>query len=385
MKQNRFEEHPVKIYLGVFVVFLFVAVAGTEVFLSLSEKDNNVNTIIRHIRLKEHSPSFVRYVVPNDAYMTNTDSLIQKEFKFEVDDDGYIYPSRVHEIPDVTILFLGGSTTENIYVEEQNRFPYLAGKLLEKDGKKINSVNSGVSGNSSMHSINILLNKGLALKPDIAVLMHTINDLVTLLYEKNYWNTNPSRSLLVSSQTQQDADFHYIRNVIRASLPRIYERLRVLKNKYLREGHARGDEFAHMRGKRLTINKHEIVDKFENSLLTFIFVCKSNGIMPVLMTQPSRFKEEPDMIIIDTWAHKLGAGIIYKEYKDTYDAMNDKIRELGKTNKTLVIDLARHVPQESAYMYDSVHFNDAGSRYVATLIANQLDQFVTMPKRVQIN
>ena len=72
----------------------------------------------------------------------------------------------------------------------------------------------------------------------------------------------------------------------------------------------------------------------------------------------------------------MGSGITYKEYKDTYDAMNDKIRELGQTNKTLVIDLAQDIPQESAYMYDSVHFNDNGSKYVATLIANQLDRLV---------
>ncbi len=76
-----------------------------------------------------------------------------------------------------------------------NRFPYLAGRLLEQQTHlKVNSYNAGRSGNNSLHSLNILLNKVVNLKPDIVVMMHNINDLAILMYEKTYWNTNPSRS-----------------------------------------------------------------------------------------------------------------------------------------------------------------------------------------------
>ena len=59
---------------------------------------------------------------------------------------------------------------------------------------KVNSYNAGRSGNNTLHSLNILLNKVVNLKPDIVVLMENINDLAILMYEKTYWNTNPSRS-----------------------------------------------------------------------------------------------------------------------------------------------------------------------------------------------
>ena len=53
-------------------------------------------------------------------------------------------PSKVHDHPDLTLAFLGGSTTECIYVDENNRFPYLAGRLIEEQtGLKVNSYNAG--------------------------------------------------------------------------------------------------------------------------------------------------------------------------------------------------------------------------------------------------
>ena len=56
----------------------------------------------------------------------------QKPYVLRVDRQGFIMPSKIHDHPDLTIAFLGGSTTECIYVDEDNRFPYLVGRLLER-------------------------------------------------------------------------------------------------------------------------------------------------------------------------------------------------------------------------------------------------------------
>ena len=97
--------------------------------------------------------------------------------------------------PDLTLVFLGGSTVACIYVDEESRFPSLVGQLLsQQTGKKVTSYNSGVGGNNSLHSLDILLNKIIPLKPDVVVMMHNINDLVALIYDKTYWSNNPTRS-----------------------------------------------------------------------------------------------------------------------------------------------------------------------------------------------
>ena len=91
--------------------------------------------------------------------------------------------------PDKVIVFLGGSTTECMFVDEDHRFPYVAGQILEQEtGAKINSYNGGMSGSNSLNAIDILINKVIPLKPDVVVFMENINDLSTLLYEGTYWN-----------------------------------------------------------------------------------------------------------------------------------------------------------------------------------------------------
>ncbi len=367
MKKNRFEEHSRKILVGVLVVSLFFAVFGVELLLPLITRDEKTSNETRYIRLREHKPSTITYEFPGGPVWSESDSLVKKEYRIEIDKDGYIYPSRIHEQPDITIIFLGGSTTECMFVDEKNRFPYLVGRLLEEEGKKVNSFNSGVAGNHSMHSIDILLNKGLELRPDVAILMQNINDLNILLYETNYWNKNPDRSLLapVSNNLWKN-----MKGAVEARIPRLYKRLATLKKTF----HGQEDEFALLRGKKLHINKQEIIKKFERSLLTFIAICKANGIVPVLMTQANRFKEKPDTIIINSIKALMDFGITYDEYKDIYDAMNDLIRKVGTSNMVLVIDLAKSVPQENVYMSDAVHFNDNGSKYVARLIADRLNE-----------
>jgi len=123
---------------------------------------------------------------------------------------------------------LGGSTTECVYVDEDNRFPYLVGRLLERQTHlKVNSYNAGRSGNNTLHCINVLINKVVNLEPDIVVLMENINDLAILMYDKTYWNNNPSRSPLIEKPPNfktvgQDLEqtFHLVRDLTFPNLSR---------------------------------------------------------------------------------------------------------------------------------------------------------------------
>jgi len=373
--KNIFERNPKKTILVIFMIFLLFLVAGVELVLSLKITDEKKNDLVRYIRLREQTPSTVKYNVPDKKYMSRTDSLIQKKYRLEIDKEGYIYPSRIHENPDLTIIFLGGSSVEGMYVDEKTRFPYLVGRLLEKDGKKVNSFNSGVSGNNSMHSINILLNKGLELKPDVAMMMHNINDIVSLLYDNNYWSNNPSRSLLV--EIKKEPVLLRLKNMIVSTVPKLYEKIQYVKNKIFQTGTI--DEFSHVRGKKIILNKDEIMKKYEKSLLTFIAVCRSNDIIPVLITEPSRFKSVPEKLIYDSFTLKDEFGITYEQFKEVYDSFNDVIRKVGKSNHVTVIDLVNEIPQDRKYMYDCVHFNEYGSQYAAQIIADRLkEMFVSL-------
>jgi hypothetical protein len=190
------ERNPKKV-IGVMVLLAIgVAAVVTEKILAF-RADNLINPvgIKRSIKLREFNPLYRDILVPNQDAMRMSDGLEQKPYVLRVDRQGFIMPSKIHDRPDLTLAFLGGSTTECAYVTEDQRFPYLVGRWLERDTRlKVNSYNAGRSGNNTLHCLNILLNKVVSLKPDIVILMENINDLAILIYEKTYWNTNPSRS-----------------------------------------------------------------------------------------------------------------------------------------------------------------------------------------------
>lgn len=375
-QKSWFERNPKKTLLTVFGVFLVLALAVTEYFLAknLPEK---VQTLKRSIRLKEHAP-FVNGTHRasrkglKKRYGLIVDNLEEKDYAFRTDEDGFIMPCKVHEEPDLSMIFLGGSTTECNFVEEDSRFPYLAGvKLGEKLGKKINSCNAGVSGSNSMHCLDVLLNKVLPMHPDVVFMMENINDVnVMLFFEGAYWNDSPSRSLITTGKQAESGHEQNLWEAFTSNVfPGISYRMRAL---FPSEQNV--DEFEKERRIGL-VTKDVSPSDYEANLATFVTVCQSHDITPVFMTQFNRLADQPD----ETTRKNMRKfeedwGMAYVAYKGLLDAFNESVRKIAREQNVELIDLDRQVPKESAYMYDIVHLNTAGSQLVANIIAEQLAQ-----------
>ena len=307
----------------------------------------------------------------------NYDTLVYKKYTLRIDKNGFIMPSERYVHPDISLVFLGGSTTVCHYLDENLRFPYLTGVLLEnKLGIKINSYNAGRSGNNSLHSIDILLNKIIPLNPQIVLMMHNINDVTTLAYEHSYWNNNMSKSVIIDMNNEITAN--YFRIMRDRLIPNIATQLRIISNKIknkLRADRANEDEFAHIRGKTITINKPEAIEQFEMNLEIFIKICQARKIVPVLMTMPSRLKENPDDLIV--YIFKNGKiNFSYQDCRALFDAFNDSIRNKAKENHIPLIDLAKTIPQEAEYMYDTVHYTETGSKQIAHQVSEHLEPII---------
>ena len=315
------------------------------------------------------------------------DTLVAKKYLMRIDADGFIEPSKKYTNPDMSLVFIGGSTTECRYVDEEHRFPYLVGVLLEQQtGIKINSYNAARSGNHSLNSLDILLNKVFPIKPDIVVMLENINDLTILLYESSYWNRNSSRSVIFDINKEIDANFlkvirdRYIPNLAMA-MHNFDNTIRLLwkSNKKSR------DEFAHIRGKNIIVDKSAMVEQFEMNLQSFIYLCKARNIIPVIMTMPSRFKEKPDKIILDAFNNPP---LDYFQFKQIFDLFNKSILKKAQENNIMVIDLAKEIPQENEFMYDIVHYTDKGSRKIADIISDRLKAVVSTrikPRSLQVH
>ncbi len=357
------------------MVFLLTQV--TEYFLSRQyENVQKKSGVKRSIRLREHQPDQDMYLIPDSDNMKKADSLEQKQYRFRTDNNGFVRPSDIHVKPELTIVFLGGSTTECMYVDEELRFPYYTGKLLEKEsGLKVNSYNSGVSGNNSMHSNDILLNKVIPLHPDYAILHHNINDITILLIQGGYWNDHFNRSLIYKTLLQKDStkDFSIhskLKAVKDLICPNLY---RAIQSFWGNKKLADRDEWEEFRGKKITINKKFILSEFRKSLNTFINICRVHEIVPILMTQASRLKKEPDQNIAEIVFHlKRDFGIEYDQFREIHCDMNETIRRVALDNKVTLVDLEKEIPKEKSHIYDVAHYNNEGSKAVAEIVAGKV-------------
>ena len=376
MSANWFEKNPKKTIVALLLVVLAVMTFGLEKILQYKNRGMGFNYNLPHraIRLREYRPGMVESTQAG-AKEINYDTLVPKKYLLRIDEDGFIMPSKKYSHPDISLVFLGGSTTECHLMEEEHRFPYLTGSLIERElGIKVNSYNGGRSGNNSLHSLDIFLNKVVPIKPAIVVMLHNINDLSIMLHEKAYWNKNKSRSVIIDINKEIEANYfklmrdRWIPNVA-AAMHKFDNSMRTL----WKSSSNRGDEFASTRGRPLIIDKPAMVEQFEMNLQSFIYLCKARNIVPVLMTMASRFKEKPDAIVLKAIK---SVGIDYQEFKELFDQFNDSIRKKARENNIMLIDLANKIPQEKEYLYDIVHLNDKGSITTAKIITEQLTPLV---------
>ena len=368
---NWFHRYPKKTLVAVTLLFILVIVFGAEKFLKFNSRRQGILLEVeaerRYVRLKEFRPGTRMLMTMPRNHLPFTDNVFTKQYRVEIDRNGFIAPSRKYDAPDKVIVFLGGSTTECMFVDQDQRFPYVTGRILEQEtGAKINSYNGGMSGSDSLNAIDILINKVIPLKPDVVVFMENINDLSTLLYEGTYWHDGTARSPLETLKKRPIVG-KLLKEIFIPHLNQAYKNLgKTLSGK-------EEDEFAGARGKTLVIDQAKMERDFAANLRTFVCICKAWGIVPVLMTQANRITEHPDPVVAAYVARGgRDRGINYQRFKALYDAFHDTIREVGQKNQVMVIDLAREVPSDKKHLYDMVHLNDAGSQLAAQIIAARL-------------
>jgi lysophospholipase L1-like esterase len=273
--------------------------------------------------------------------------------RFRADDRAYIEPARVHADPQVSVTFLGGSTTACNAVREELRFPALVGSLLSERGIRTNGLNAARSSGTLHDSLNVFLNHIVQDEPDIVVVMHATNDIGILKQERGYARRSgaPVAVLDLAKWSLQILSGH-------SSLVALARRAQVPTER-------RGG-FDAMEEKNAADQPKVPTDPFRARLETFVESARSFGIEPVLMTQPlssSRNALTPD------WAD-LG----------NQDIFNAVIRQVASEKNALLIDLVSHLQRDVPgwdepmhIFYDGMHVTDLGSEVYAKHIADQLE------------
>ena len=108
-------------------------------------------------------------------------SPVKKIIRYERDRHGF--RGRYDSVGSIEILTMGGSTTEQRYINEGETWQDRLSQNFLKDGKKVDVVNAGVDGHSSvghLRSFDLWLSRIPGLKVSYVLIYIGINDIYTL-------------------------------------------------------------------------------------------------------------------------------------------------------------------------------------------------------------
>jgi hypothetical protein len=274
---------------------------------------------------------------------------------------GYVLPSRRFDEPDLTIAFLGGSTTECMAVSEEKRFPARVSTLLEARGLRVNALNAAKSGNTIQDSLNVLLNHVVEDRPDVAVMMHAVNDIGVLDRFASYRSRSgaPVSVRTVAIWLLQAASARSsLVGALRKSVTLHAMRIERQANKPRARAALHSAEFVHR-------------------LRAFVGIARAFGIVPVLMTQPLVSMDTP---LTPDWADVPSQGVF-----------NQLIRDVAEQEEVALVDLDRHILEQvegweepMRVFYDGAHVTADGSRIYAEYITRRLLDTVLRPPLVEV-
>lgn len=319
----------------------------------------------RNLRLREYGPNRSLVLTP-DANAIDTSLLDSKTYQLATNNAGFIVGPQQAKEAKCDILFFGGSTTECAYVDDSLRFPVLVGKAM---GKTVGA--SAYGGNHSYHSLVSLLGAGLKEKPQTVVWMHAINDFSLLAKTGSYFVSPANRKVLFEEKQQTQPSFvqrwkKVQGALIMAAVPNLYKRIKAFGQK----NGGSVDEWAGYRDLP-HVPDSLIQQQFRASLSSFVAIAKAHQIEVVLMTQFNRISVKNIDIV-----KSLGGGSNYtpQQFVRLYASLNQIVREVAHAENVQCIDLDNAVPDNPHLFYDAVHLTNAGSRFVADLIAGEINE-----------
>lgn len=287
----------------------------------------------------------------------------------------------------LTIVAIGGSTTECYYLSDGKTWVDILGKELKSNFNNLWINNAGLDGHSTYGHIILLENYIVQLNPKIVVFLVGANDVgITRLRDKYdgklLRNTidhekHPllsSSMHLVESLANYSEAFALILNLYRYNQAKKLGLVHFSKQVFNSPSY---DEAVKQHIKPLhekLIHDDTYLEAYEARLRELIAISKFSGILPVFITQPALFggymQKDPKH------AEICLEGEVAELAWENLELYNNVIRRLGDEENVLVIDLARELPYHEQYFYDCIHFSNKGAKKVADIVYKYLCPFL---------
>lgn len=279
----------------------------------------------------------------------------------------------------LTILAVGGSTTECYFLTDGTDWPSVLERDLRPSLPTVWVNNAGLNGHSTFGH-QILLDDHVAkLRPDVALLLIGVNDVgIDALggFDGAFLKNSAVR---MGDAWYKDWARTVVKNSEVIGLIRLISR--GVKTQKL---HFRDDVHLVLRpadtlslpaariGAELAALKPRL-PAYARRVEGLVTTCRKAGIEPILITQPLLLGAGRDSLTgTDLAKFRVRENENGELYWKRLEAYNDVTRAVATRQGIHLIDLARQLPKSSAFFYDEMHFTEAGAARVAALIAADL-------------
>ena len=274
----------------------------------------------------------------------------------------------------LTIITVGGSTTECHFLNDNRTWPFLLGAKLTDSFPDCWLNNAGLDGHSTFGHTIFLNDYIKHLRPRVVIFLVGVNDVETdgpSFHDR--LNTRGGYADLKHFIFQNSDVLNLVLNLVRGWRA---QRFNNTTNTMLVMDSSRKRELSDSVIKDRLERQAPFLAGYRRRLEGLADTCVAWGILPVFVTQPNLFGvgRDPEtgvdlsLFPCDPNDAELNGKLMWQ----MLERYNDVVRSVGAVRHVPVIDLARKLPKNSLYYYDMSHFTNAGAQEVADLLAGGL-------------
>jgi lysophospholipase L1-like esterase len=271
---------------------------------------------------------------------------------------------------ELTIITIGGSTTECFYLSDGLTWSDLLGSQLSREFNRVWINNAGLDGATTYRHLILMEDYVVKLRPKVVLFLIGINDVGAgdiaaaearrghdlkhrwraLLYRREVYalGQNLWRYFMAQSRGLHHTEIDLRAAGTLAQLP------------------------AGTASRMLQNYATNSLPFFASRLEKLVKVCRDHGIEPVLITQPTLYGPGIDPVTgVNLETIKIGDqnGRFLFQAIDLY---NEVTRRVARKDGVLLIDLARELPRNSSLYYDYLHYTEPGAEAVAGIVDRHL-------------
>lgn len=354
---------------------LLVALGGSEIILRLIDP---LQPDAYHVwppglvRVSTPDPEAIPGVSGRSRFSINSTGIRGDEFE----------PEQAYHL-----LAIGGSTTECLYLDQEEAWPQIVQtELRRRTGQPAWVGNVGMSGRSTReHELQVehLLPRHPEI--DAIILLVGVNDLHLRLKQGSAYDP-------MFTERKKGRRHHLLRAFKQS--PEAYEDVSRLHALY-RNMKARRDAKVSQDGagrnytewRELRRNASEIIHEppdlaaalgeYRRHLEKIVNTARAHGVRVIFLTQPSLWRsdltaEESALLWTGYEGETRSRYYSVDRLADAMQAYNDALERFCDRSDVELIDLASRIPRDTSMFYDDVHFTEKGARRVAEVVSDYL-------------